>query len=362
MTTAAARTVKRLFLSAGIVVDGDRPGDIRVLDDRFYGMLLRQGSFGFGESYLRHYWVADDVEEVVYRLVRVGLDRAARILPARLLAVLAGTLANQQTVQRSTDVAERHYNLGNDLFFAMLGAHRNYSSGYFEGTDSLDRAQQQKMDLICQRLRLDESDHLLDVGGGWGHIAHHAATTYGCRVTSINIADEQIRYARQLCRGLPVEIRKCDYRELDGTYTKIAVIAMLTHVGPRNYRPFMQIMHRRLADGGLMLVESIGSRFANTTGEPWFRKYIFPGGVIPSLRQLDHAVAGLFTRTGLFEFGRHYVPTLRAWHTNLMAAWPTLGDRYSETTRRMMEYYLLSSAAAFRAGRLRYWHLPLARN
>jgi cyclopropane-fatty-acyl-phospholipid synthase len=136
---------------------------------------------------------------------------------------------------------------------------------------------------------------------------------------------------------------------------------MLTHVGPKNYRRFMQVMHGCIAEDGLMLVESIGSRFSNTTGEPWFRKHIFPGGVIPSLRQLDRGSAGWFTRLDTLEFGQHYVPTLRCWHANLMTAWPTLGDRYSEATRRTMEYYLLSSAASFRAGRLRYWHLSLAK-
>ena len=354
-------TVRRVFQAANIVIDGDRPWDVRVLDSRFYCVVLRQGSLGFGETYMQKWWSTDDVEEVVYRLIRVGLDRAARILPARIAAVVVGVLTNQQTPVRSMAVAERHYNLGNDLFFALLGKYRNYSCAYFDGTDSLDQAQVLKMDLICRKLKLDESDHLLDVGGGWGHLAHYAATRYGCRITSINISEEQIRYARNLCRGLPVDVQKCDYREVTGTYTKVAAIAVLTHVGPKNYRPFMRIMHNCLTDDGLMLIESIGSRFPNTTGDPWFRKYIFPGGVIPSIGQFKSATAGLLTPIELVEWGDHYVPTLRAWHANLVEAWPTLNARYSETTRLMMEYYLLASAAAFRAGRLKYWHLSLAK-
>jgi len=202
---------------------------------------------------------------------------------------------------------------------------------------------------------------LLDVGGGWGQFAHYAATEYGCRVTSINIADEQLRYARELCRDLPVEVRKCDYRELDGVYDKIAVIAMLTHVGPKNYRHFMRIMHDCLKNDGLMLVETLGSRFANRNIDPWIDEYIFPGAVIPSLRQIGKAVHGRFVCTDLEEFGRHYVPTLRAWHANLMASWPVLGDRYPETVRLMLEYFFLSVAGAFRAGRLKYWHLLMAK-
>ncbi|MGY1683784.1 cyclopropane fatty acyl phospholipid synthase [Geodermatophilus sp. SYSU D01176] len=358
---AGALAVRRLLRAADIVIGGDRPWDICVLDDRFYGTVLRQGSLGFGESYMRNWWCAEDLEDVIFRLIGVGLDRAVRLLPARISAAVTGAVTNQQTIEKSTAVAERHYNLGNDLFFALLGKYRNYSCAYFDGTDSLDDAQVRKMDLVCRKLELGESDHLLDVGGGWGHLAHYAATHYGCRVTSINISDEQIRYARDLCSDLPVDVQKCDYREVTGSYTKIAVIAMLTHVGPKNYRRFMQIMHGHLADDGSMLVESIGGRFSNTTTEPWIQKYIFPGGVIPSMRQFESAISGYFTATELVEWGQHYVPTLRAWHANLMAAWPTLSDKYSETTRLMMEYYLLASAAAFRAGRLKYWHLALAR-
>jgi cyclopropane-fatty-acyl-phospholipid synthase len=353
--------VRRMCRSADVVIDGARPWDLQVVDERFFPTVVRQGSLGFGESYLQGWWYADDVEELVYRLIRTGFDRLSRALPAQLAAFVVAAFTNQQTPTRSTVVADRHYNLGNDLFFGFLGSYRNYSCAYFDDTASLDAAQLRKMDVICRKLSLTGSDHLLDVGGGWGQFAHYAATQYGCRVTSINIADEQLRYAAELCRGLPVEVRKCDYRKLSGTYSKIAVIAMLTHVGPRNYRQFMHIMHRCLDDDGLMLVETLGSRFANRNCEPWINKYIFPGGVIPSLRQIGRAVDGRFLRTDLEEFGRYYVPTLRAWHANLMASWPALSNRYPETTRLMLEYFFLSVAGAFRAERLKYWHLVMAK-
>ncbi len=160
------------------------------------------------------------------------------------------------------------------------------------GTQSLDEAQAIKLDLICRRLELAPGDRVLDVGGGWGEFARHAATHFGCHVTSINIADEQIRHARELCAGLPVEIVKCDYRDLSGSFDKVAVIAMLTHVGPRNYRSFMSIVHDRLAPGGRVLIETLGSRISKVNCEPWTNTYIFPGGVVPSMRQLDRAADG----------------------------------------------------------------------
>lgn len=360
-TTLSELIVRRVCRSADVLINGPRPWDLQVEDVQFYPTVLRQGSLGFGEGYLRGWWHAADVEELVYRLIRKGFDRMSRALPAHLAAFVVATVSNRQTAARSTIVVDRHYDLGNDLFFGFLGAYRNYSCGYFGEADCLDEAQLRKMEVISRKLQLTESDHLLDVGGGWGQFAHYAASRYGCRVTSINISDEQVQYARELCRGLPVEVQKRDYRELTGAYSKIAVIAMLTHVGPKNYRQFMQITHDCLDDGGLMLVETLGSRFSNRNCEAWIDRYIFPGGVIPSLRQIDKAMEGRFVRTNLEEFGRYYVPTLRAWHANLTASWPALADRYPETTRLMLEYFFLSVAGAFRAGRLKYWHVLTAK-
>ena len=156
-------------------------------------------------------------------------------------------------------------------------------------------------------------------------------------------------------------MRKCDYRDTAGRYTKIVVMAMLTHVGCKNYRRFMEIMHRCLEPGGLMLIESVGAAASRSNCEPWTDKYIFPGGMIPSLHQLDHAAAGLFVRERHSEFGLSYVHTLRAWQDNLTGAWPKLSERYSETTQRMFEYFFLSCAGAFRARDLLYWHLLMSK-
>src|SRR5262249_5492720 len=146
----------------------------------------------------------------------------------------------------------------NDLFCRFLGRYRMYSAGYFAGGDpaDLDEAQRRKLDLICRKLELSSSDHLLDVGGGWGELAHHAARTYGCPATSINTSHEQIRFARGLCRGLPVEVVECDYRNVEGRYDKIAAIAMLPHVGHKNHGGFMRIMQEHLAPDGLFLIET----------------------------------------------------------------------------------------------------------
>jgi cyclopropane-fatty-acyl-phospholipid synthase len=351
--------VAAVLRTAGIHLGGDQPWDVQVTDPRFYSSVLLRGSLGFGESYMRGWWHVEDLEEVAYRLSRAGLHWVARALPPHLVALAAASFSNRQTRTDSVNLVDRHYNLGNDLFRGFLGRSMVYSCAYFDDTESLDRAQELKLDLICRRLGLKAGERLLDIGGGWGEFARHAALHYGCHVTSINIADEQIRHARERCAGLPVEIVKCDYRDLRGSFDKVAVIAMLTHVGHSNYRRFMTIVHDCLATGGRVLVETLGSRISKVNCEPWTNRYIFPGGVVPSLRQIDRAADGLLARTEVTEFGHHYVPTLRSWNANLHASWPQLAGRYPETTRLMLGYFFLTVAGAFRAGHLKYWHVQL---
>ena len=355
-------SLRSIFTSAGVTINGNRPWDVRVVDERFYRRVVLHGSLGLGESYLEGWWSCADLEELFYRIVRAGLHRRARRLPIRVLGRLIAGVVNQQTRVRSLRVARRHYDLGNDLFFAFLGRYKNYSCGYFEGVDSLEEAQLQKMEKICRELDLKEGDRLLDVGGGWGEFARYAASAHGCQVTSINISREQIEHARRHCAGLGVEIRRCDYRDIQGRYDKIAAIAMLTHVGKKNYRVFMETMHRCLAPGGLMLIETVGGHSSVNDAEAWIGKYIFPGGMVPSLEQIDRAASGLFVRSRLSEFGASYVRTLRAWHDNLQKAWPRLRMHYDEATRVMFEYFFLSVAGAFRARDLTHWHLVLERS
>ena len=353
--------VRKLFSSAGVTINGDNPWDIEVNDDRFYRDVLFRGSLGLGESYLREYWRAADLEELFFRLTSSNLEQISKRLPTQLVNSSVSRLSNRQTPSRALSNAEHHYNLGNDLFFEFLGRYKNYSCGYFRDTDSLDEAQLAKMRRLCDLLELEEGDTLLDVGGGWGEFARFAAENRGCHVTSVNISDSQIRHAREYCRDANVDVVRSDYRDLRGRFSKIAVIAMFTHVGPKNYRQFMQTMHRLLQAGGRMVMETVGALTATERCEPWTDKYIFPGGIIPSPQQIESACAGLFRLRIVEEFGADYVITLRHWHRNFMAAWPRLSQRYSETTRRMFEYYLLSVAGAFRSSDLLHYHLEFDR-
>lgn len=355
------QVLSRILATADVRLDGAQPWDIEVRNDGFYKRVLLEGSLGLGEAYMDGWWATRDLEELICRVIASGVEEKAQLVPNFLAFDLLASLKNQQTKRLARRVAERHYDMGNDLFGEFLGRYKNYSCGYFDGTDDLDEAQQKKMDLVCRKLDLKPGDRLLDVGGGWGELARHAAVNYGAQVTSINISEEQMQFAREHCKGTSVDIVRCDYRDLKGSFDKIAVIAMLTHVGYKNYRGFMEIIHRCLKPHGTVIVESVGGNVSLTHCEPWTDKYIFPGGMIPSVAQLGAAIEGLFVLEDLHNFGPSYVKTLRAWNRNFHAAWPRLEARYGERARRMFEYFFLSVAGTFRARGLQHWHLVMTK-
>jgi cyclopropane-fatty-acyl-phospholipid synthase len=306
-------------------------------------------------------WSCEDLEELAFRLGAARLERVAEILPAGLIAGLRARLFNRQTRARSMRVARAHYDLDDELFAAFLGRYRNYSCAWFHRTDDLDQAQRDKMDLVCRKLDLRPGDHLLDVGGGWGELARHAAREFGARVTSINISEEQLRYAREYCRGLTVDVVRSDYRDIRGSFDKIAAIAMFTHVGVHNYRRFMRDMHRLLKPRGVLLVEGVWGNVSTHRIDAWTDKYIFPGAMIPSGAQTFRAIEGLFVAEDVHNFGPDYVKTLSEWNTRFQAAWPRLRARFDERVRRMFEYFFLVVAGFFRARALQHWHLVLTR-
>ena len=353
--------IERLLLPADVVIDGDRPWDIRVHDPRVYRRGLFRGSVGLGESYVDGWWSTSDLEGLMYRLALARLDRRGPIIPRSLTLWLKSLLFNRQSPRGALGVVHRHYDFDNDLFSAFLGKYKNYSCGFFDGTDDLDEAQRLKLDLICRKLELRPGQHLLDVGGGWGELARYAASQYGVRVTSINLSEEQMRFARERCRGLDVEIVRSDYRDVRGRFDKVAAIAMFTHVGYKNYRTFMRSMHRVLAPGGSLLLEGVWGNVSVRHIDPWMDKYIFPAAMIPSGAQTFRAFEDLFVAEDLHNFGPSYVQTLRAWNANLHRAWPELGHKHDDRTRRILEYFFLMIAGFFRARSLSNWHLVLTK-
>lgn len=359
----APRAFSELLAAADIHLDGERPWDIQVHDPAFYDHVLARGSLGFGEAYMDGLWDAQALDQVSQRLLAAKIDtRGSNWRKLRLLAErLRRTLFNPQSPGRAFQVGERHYDVGNDLFEAMLDSGMNYSCGYWEQAADLEQAQRHKLDLICRKLRLKPGERLLDIGCGWGGLMRHAARHYGVEAVGVTISKEQQALARERCAGFPVEVELKDYRELEGRFDKVVSVGMFEHVGEKNYRAYFRTVSRLLQEHGLFLLQTIAHYKHIPEPDPWIEKYIFPNGRVPSARELSEAVEGCFLIEDWHNFGRDYDRTLMAWWENFEAAWPRLEARYGPRFYRMWKYYLLSSAGFFRSRRGQLWQLVLSK-
>lgn len=351
------QVITTLFSRAGVEINGRNPWDIQVHDDSLYGRLLREKSLGLGESYMEGLWSCGRVDEFIYRILTANIQREKQGSVKSILPYISAFLFNQQSRHRSHRVIQEHYNLGNDLFMSFLDPYNQYSCAYFDGTNDLAEAQIKKLEFICRKIGLRQEDHVLDIGCGWGGLSRYAAEYYGCKVTAINISREQIPYATEFCKGLPVRVLNCEYRDLEGTFDKIVSVGMFEHVGKKNYRTFMKVVHRSLRENGVFLLQTIGDNVSHINSDPWITKYIFPNSMLPSISQIGKAAEGLFVMEDWHNLGPHYDKTLLAWNENLQKAWPRLKNRYDERFKRMWEYYLLSSAGSFRARYVQLWQI-----
>ena len=278
------------------------------------------------------------------RFICVQLDQD--VVDKRLIVnAVKARLFNMQNKRLSKRVAQQHYDLDNDFYEKMLDPHMQYTCAYWKGVHTLAEAQEQKLELICRKLQLRKGDRILELGCGWGGFAQYAATKYGCSVVAYNISSEQVAYARRWCAGLPVEVIQGDYREATGEFDKVAAIGLCEHVGYKNYRTLMETVHRTLKPRGLFLLHTIGNNASVTTSDPWFDKYIFPGGMLPSVAQLSAAMDGLFVMEDWHNFGPDYDRTLMAWQDN---RGPALGGIEVEVRRALPSDVALLSAVSRR--------------
>jgi len=352
-----------LLARADVQFNGPRPWDIQVRHPRLYHRLMAQWSLGAGEAYMDGDWDCERLDELFTHLMRADLDRAAPGWSRWLLAAhsLRYRLFNLQSLARAFEVGRRHYDVGNDVFEAMLDSRLIYSCGYWERATTLEQAQVDKLDLICRKLQLQPGDRLLDIGCGWGGLVRHAAEHYGVSATGITVSREQLALAQQRCAGLPVDLRLMDYRQVQGRYDKIASVGMFEHVGTKNYPAYLDRVLQLLSADGLFLLHTIGSDLTCTATDPWIDRYVFPNGKLPSARELSQALEGRFLIEDWHNFGPDYDRTLMAWAARFEAAWPQLAGHYDERFHRRWRYYLLCCAGFFRSRQGQLWQLVLSR-
>jgi cyclopropane-fatty-acyl-phospholipid synthase len=361
--SAAAKKVMDVLRRAGIQVNGDRPWDIQVYDARFFERVLAEGTPGAGESYMDGWWDATALDEFIAKIHRADPYRSLATLSTAWLALKA-RLRNRQSKARSKQVAKEHYDLGNDLYQAMLDRRMQYTCAYWKDAGTLDEAQKNKLHLICRKIQLQPGMRVLELGGGFGGLAHFMAAEYGCHVVSYNISKEQVAFGRDLCKGLPVRFEQKDYREAADEpeqFDRVVTIGLCEHIGYKNYRGFLELMYQRLSDRGLALLHTIGGNESETATDPWVDKYVFPNGMIPSIAQLGEAMEGHWVVEDWHNFGPDYDRTLMAWWENFDRAWPSLRARYGDRFYRMWKFYLLGSAGSFRARKLQLWQVVLSK-
>jgi cyclopropane-fatty-acyl-phospholipid synthase len=360
--SSAYRIITDLLGKADIKINGSRPWDMRLHDPRVPDRVLASANLGLGESYMDGAWDCDRIDELFTHILKAKLDR--EVNPAKLiLHVLKAKLLNLQTAKRAWQVGEQHYDISNDLYVAMLDKRMTYTCGYWGGgAKTLDEAQEAKLDLICRKLELKPGMRLLDIGCGWGSLMGFAAEHYGVSCVGVTISKEQAQLGAERYKGLPIEFRLRDYRDMNERFDRIASVGMFEHVGPKNYRTYMEVAQRCLADDGLFLLHTIGKNQRGTVPDPWIDKYIFPNGVIPAITEISEAIGDLFVVEDLHNFGADYDRTLMAWHENFEKAWPRFADKLGQRFYRMWRYYLLSCAGAFRARDIQLWQWVLSKN
>jgi cyclopropane-fatty-acyl-phospholipid synthase len=362
--TPRRSAVEALLVRADVRIGRQRPWDIDVHDERFFGQVLTRGELGFGESYMNGDWDCDALDELSSRLFAADVDRTA-VRPVDLLNGMMARLVARQTPQRVRQQVAPHYNLGNDLFEAMLDTrHMAYTCAYWRaGATTLEEAQEAKLDLVCRKLALEPGMRVLDIGCGWGGLAKFAAERYGASVTGVTLSREQVALGSARAAGLPVELRVEDYRETAGTFDRVVSIGCLEHIGHLYHRRFFEVVRARLGPGGYALVHSIGVCRTEYRGGRFLEKYVFPLVNLPSIAQIGRSIDGLFVLDDVQNIGIDYDRTLMEWHGRFQRAWPDLEDRYGALLegrfKRMFEFYLLMSAGFVRSRRAQVWQMVL---
>lgn len=347
---------------AGIQANGDRPWDIQIKDERFFDKAFYQHTLGVGEAYMLGWFDCHSLDECFTKMIQYQLYANYSSKIKHGLHKILTFFYNRQSKSRSLMVAKNHYDLSNRLFECMLDKNMTYSCGYWKDAETLDEAQLAKLDLICRKLDIKPGMKVLDVGCGWGSFSKFAAEKYGAEVIGITISEKQQELAQKRCKDLSVIIRLQDYRDVNEKFDRIVSVGQMEHVGVKNYREYYKIMNNSLKDDGLFLLHTIGNNQSNTTCDPWIDKYIFPNGMLPSAKQLTSACEGLFIMEDWHNFGADYDKTLMAWLNNFENNWDKIKHNYDEAFYRMWRYYLLVSAAAFRARDIQLWQIVYSKN
>lgn len=353
--------IKSLLLDTGITINGSNAWDPHIHNENFYGRVLQRGSLGLGESYMDGWWDCEKLDQFFHKVLVAELDNRVKKNWGILFNIAWIFVLNSGRKSKAFEIGEKHYDIGNDLYRAMLDKRLTYTCGYWKDAKNLDEAQEAKLDIICRKIGLQPGKRVLDIGSGWGSFIGYAAEKYGASALGVTVSKEQKKLADELYKNFPVETRLQDYRDINEKFDHVVSLGMFEHVGYKNYKTFMKKVHSMLNDDGLFLLHTIGSNTPSICGDPWYSKYIFPNAMLPSCKQIAKAAEGLFILEDWHSFGTHYDTTLMHWYRNFNEHWGSLREKYGDRFYRMWEYYLLASAGSFRSRKNQLWQIVLSK-
>ena len=380
-----ARFLNRLFEKDGFILidanlkkyiigtpENKNPIVLKILDKKLHYKLLFRPDLYFGEAYSEGNIIIENgtlTEFLDLTLMNIG--RGELNFFSQLLNKLSGSyryLTNFNFIKKSKMNVAHHYDLSDDLYDLFLDSKRQYSCGYFKNVnDTLEAAQNNKIQHIIRKLNIKPNQKVLDIGCGWGSLAIDIAKSANCEVTGITLSENQFKYCKKKAEELNLEnqvtFKLIDYRELNEKFDRIVSVGMFEHVGRKFYKNFFKQIEKLLTDNGISLIHTIGSVNPPRDPHPWITKYIFPGGYTPSLSEVTTPIEKAELIVSDIEVLRlHYSYTLRHWKENCIKNKVKIIEMYDEKFFRMWEFYLAGCEIAFKWGDQVVYQLQLTKN
>ena len=380
-----ARFLNRLFKKDGfILIDANsrkyiigtpekkNPIVLKILDKKLHYKLLFRPDLYFGEAYSEGEIIIENGSLTDFLdLALMNIGRGELNFFSQLLNKLSGSyryLTNFNFIKKSKMNVAHHYNLSDDLYDLFLDSKRQYSCGYFRNkNDSLEVAQNNKIQHIIKKLNIKPNQKVLDIGCGWGSLAIDIAKSADCEVTGITLSENQFEYCKKITKELNLEnqvtFKLIDYRELNEKFDRIVSVGMFEHVGRKFYKKFFQKIEKLLNNNGVSLIHTIGSVNPPRDPHPWITKYIFPGGYTPSLSEVTTPIekAGLII-SDIEVLKLHYAHTLKYWKENCIKNKVKIIEMFDERFFRMWEFYLAGCEIAFKWGDQVVYQFQLTKN
>ena len=350
----------------------ENPIIVKLLDKNLNYKLLWNPDLYFGEAYMNGSLIIENgtLSEFLEIALR-NIGRGDINIYGKILNTIKGTFRyltkfNKGLVSKNN--VSHHYDISENLYDLFLDANRQYSCAYFKNeNDTLEQAQENKMNHITKKLNIQANQKVLDIGSGWGTLAIHIAQKTNASVTGITLSENQLEYskkkAKELNLGNQVEFKLADYRELNEKFDRIVSVGMFEHVGRKFYRKYFNTVSKLLNDQGIALIHTIGSSNPPRNPQPWITKYIFPGGYTPSLSQIARPIedSGLII-SDMEVLRMHYAHTLRNWKERFLSKKTTVLEMFDEKFFRMWEFYLASCEMAFKWGDQVVFQLQLTKD